>query len=88
MLVKRIAKRVDKQVFELALKLRPTAAPGWVALGTIRAREGDQEKAVAAFEAALQCDPRYGDTRGFYRATATGPQEGRNIRESLMVARC
>jgi len=49
------------KVFELALKLKPLAAPGWVALGGIRAKQGEAEKALAAFETALQCDPRSAD---------------------------
>ena len=49
------------KVFELALKLKPLAAPGWVALGGVRAKQGEAEKALAAFETALQCDPRSAD---------------------------
>ena len=45
------------KVFELALKLKPLAAPGWVALGGIRLKQGEGDKALAAFETALQVSP-------------------------------
>jgi Flp pilus assembly protein TadD len=42
------------KVFELALKLKPLASSGWVALGATRHRLGEADRALSAFETAVR----------------------------------
>jgi predicted TPR repeat methyltransferase len=46
------------ELLALALDLAPGFAGAWFALGGIREAEGDQERAITAFEAAREADPQ------------------------------
>lgn len=70
------------KVFEMALKLKPTSASGWVALGNARAKLGEAN-AIQAYETALQCDPKSADA--LYGLGSTLLDTASNNNEKLLA---
>jgi tetratricopeptide (TPR) repeat protein len=70
------------KVFETALKINPTSAAGWNALGTARAKLNDPDT-IAAFETALQCNPKSADA--LYGLGATLLDQASNKNEKAIA---